>query len=132
MFGFALWDADRRRLLIGRDRLGIKPLYTWADGRHFAFASEAKALFALPGVVPALDEDAVAGYLHLGYVAAPRTIFRGMRKLPPATVVTVENGRIAERALLADRRGRSIARPASTIGRRGYARGSRNRCGCRW
>ena len=97
MYGFALWDAGRRRLLVGRDRLGIKPLYTWSDGRHFAFASEAKALFALPGVVPALDEDAVAGYLQLGYVAAPRTIFRGVRKLAPATVVTVEGGRIAER-----------------------------------
>ena len=96
MFGFALWDADRRRLLIGRDRLGIKPIYTWSDGRRFAFASEAKALFALPGITPALDEDAVAGYLHLGYVASPRTIFRGVRKLPPATVVTVEDGRINE------------------------------------
>jgi asparagine synthase (glutamine-hydrolysing) len=97
MFGFALWDAERRRLLVGRDRLGIKPLYTWSDGRHFAFASEAKALFALPGVVPALDEDTVAGYLQLGYVAAPRTIFRGVRKLAPATVVTVADGRISER-----------------------------------
>src|SRR4051812_20758556 len=96
MFGFALWDADRRRLLIGRDRLGIKPIYTWCDGRHFAFASEAKALFELPGVAPALDEDVVAGYLHLGYVASPRTIFRGVKKLPPATVVTVENGHIDE------------------------------------
>ncbi len=96
MFGFALWDAERKRLLVGRDRLGIKPIYTWSDGRHFAFASEAKALFALPGVRPALDEDAVAGYLHLGYVSAPKTIFRGVRKLPPATVVTVEDGRIAE------------------------------------
>jgi len=96
MFGFALWDAEKRRLVVGRDRLGIKPIYMWSDGRHFAFASEAKALFALPGVKPALDEDAVAGYLHLGYVSAPRTIFRGVRKLPPATVVTVENGRVAE------------------------------------
>src|SRR5436190_975585 len=97
MYGFALWDSERRRLLIGRDRLGIKPLYTWTDGRHFAFASEAKALFALPGVVPALDEDAVAGYLQLGYVAAPRTIFRGIRKLGPATVASVEGGRVTER-----------------------------------
>ncbi len=96
MYGFALWDADRRRLVIGRDRLGIKPIYTWTDGRRLAFASEAKALFALPGVAPALDEDAVAGYLHLGYVAAPRTIFRGVRKVPPATVVTVEDGRVNE------------------------------------
>ena len=58
MFGFALWDAEKRRLLVGRDRLGIKPIYTWSDGRHFAFASEAKALFALGDVRPALDEEA--------------------------------------------------------------------------
>ena len=97
MYGFALWDAERRRLLIGRDRLGIKPVYTWTNGRHFAFASEAKALFAFPGIEPVLDEDAVAGYLQLGYVTAPRTIFRGVRKLAPATVVSIEGGRIDER-----------------------------------
>ncbi len=96
MFGFALWDAERRRLVVGRDRLGIKPMYTWTDGRRFAFASEAKALLALPWIAAELDADAVAGYLNLGYVLAPRTIFKGIRKLPPATIACVDGGRVSE------------------------------------
>ena len=97
MFGFALWDARRRRLVIGRDRLGIKPIYILHDRTRFAFASEAKSLLALPGVVPELDEEALPGYLHLGYVAAPRSMFKGIRKLPPATILTIEEGRVRER-----------------------------------
>jgi asparagine synthase (glutamine-hydrolysing) len=96
MFDFALWDARRRRLLIGRDRIGVKPLYVLQDSRRLAFATEAKALLALPGVAPALNRDAVAGYLHLGYVAAPECIFEGVRKLPPATLLAVERGQVRE------------------------------------
>ncbi len=97
MFGFALWDSVRRRLIIGRDRLGIKPIYTWSDGTRFAFASEAKSLLALPWVRAALNEDALPGYLHLGYVASPQTLFKGIRKLPPATIVTIADGQVSER-----------------------------------
>jgi asparagine synthase (glutamine-hydrolysing) len=96
MFDFALWDARRRRLLIGRDRLGVKPLYVLQDGRRLAFASEAKALLELPGVSAELDPAVVASYLHLGYVAAPGCIFKGIRKLPPATLLSVEDGRVRE------------------------------------
>jgi asparagine synthase (glutamine-hydrolysing) len=96
MFDFALWDARRRRLLIGRDRLGVKPLYVLQDATRLAFATEAKALLELPGVQPELDRDAVAGYLHLGYVAAPGCIFKGIRKLPPATLLAVENGQVRQ------------------------------------
>jgi asparagine synthase (glutamine-hydrolysing) len=96
MFDFALWDARRRRLLIGRDRLGIKPLYVLQDARRIAFASEAKSLLALPGVTAELDAGVVASYLHLGYVAAPGCIFKGLRKLPPATLLSVENGQVRE------------------------------------
>jgi asparagine synthase (glutamine-hydrolysing) len=96
MFDFALWDARRRRLLIGRDRLGVKPLYVLQDGRRLAFATEAKALLALPGVRAELDPGVVASYLHLGYVAAPGCIFKGMRKLPPATLLSVEDGQVRE------------------------------------
>lgn len=96
MFDFALWDARRRRLLIGRDRLGVKPLYVMQDGRRLAFATEAKALLALPGVDAALDHSVVAGYLHLGYVAAPECIFKGLRKLPPATLLAVEGGQVRQ------------------------------------
>jgi len=96
MFDFALWDARRRRLLIGRDRLGVKPLYVLQDGTRLAFASEAKALLAMPGVQATLNQDVLASYLQLGYVAAPGCIFKGMRKLPPATLLAVEDGQVRE------------------------------------
>lgn len=97
MFGFALWDGRRNRLLLGRDRLGIKPIYIANDGKRLAFASEAKALLELPGTVRELDLGAVASYLQLGYVAAPQSIFRGITKLPPATMLSVEQGRVEQR-----------------------------------
>ncbi|HRF03993.1 asparagine synthase (glutamine-hydrolyzing) [Accumulibacter sp.] len=96
MFDFALWDVRRRRLLIGRDRLGVKPLYVLQDWQRLAFASEAKALLALPGVSAELDHGVVADYLHLGYVAAPGCIFKDIRKLPPATLLAVEDGEVRE------------------------------------
>ena len=96
MFDFALWDARRRRLLIGRDRLGVKPLYVMQDGQRLAFATEAKALLQLPGVRTALDRSVLADYLHLGYVPAPKCIFEGIRKLPPATLLSVEGGQVRE------------------------------------
>jgi asparagine synthase (glutamine-hydrolysing) len=97
MFAFALWDARRRRLIICRDRLGIKPVYVYRDAHRFAFASEAKALLALPGVSAAIDPEALPSYLNLGYVAAPQSMFRGIRKLPPASMLLAEAGRIEER-----------------------------------
>ena len=96
MFDFALWDVRRRRLLIGRDRIGVKPLYVLQDGQRLAFATEAKALLAMPGVRAGLNRGAVASYLHLGYVAAPDCIFQGIRKLPPATLLAVENDQVRE------------------------------------
>jgi asparagine synthase (glutamine-hydrolysing) len=97
MFGFALWDARRRRLIVGRDRLGVKPIYVYRDARRLAFASEAKALLALPGVAAEIDRPALDAYLNLGYVPAPLSMFRGIGKLPPATMLVVEAGRIEER-----------------------------------
>jgi len=97
MFGFALWDARRRRLIVARDRLGIKPIYLYSDARRLAFASEAKALLTLPGVSAEIDPAALHSYLNLGYVAAPLSIFRGIGKLPPASMLVVEGGRVEER-----------------------------------
>jgi asparagine synthase (glutamine-hydrolysing) len=96
MFDFALWDTRRKRLLIGRDRLGVKPLYVLQDSNRLAFATEAKALLTLPGVSAEIDPTVVASYLHLGYVAAPGCIFKGIRKLPPATLLAVEGGKVRE------------------------------------
>ncbi len=97
MFGFALWDGVRQRLVVGRDRLGIKPIYIANNGKRLAFASEAKALLELPGLDRELDPEAVASYLQLGYVPAPQSMFRGIRKLPPATLLVVESGHVEER-----------------------------------
>ncbi|WP_227817231.1 asparagine synthase (glutamine-hydrolyzing) [Nitrogeniibacter aestuarii] len=90
MFNFALWDAPRRRLLIGRDRLGVKPLYLYRDSRVLAFATEAKALFAVPGISPSLNREALSSYLTLGYVAAPHSMFEHVEKLPPATMMSID------------------------------------------
>jgi len=97
MFAFALWDARGQRLIVGRDRLGIKPVYLYRDARRFAFASEAKTLLMLPGVSAEIDPDALHSYLNLGYVAAPQSMFRGISKLPPASVLFVKGGRVEER-----------------------------------
>lgn len=83
MFAFAVWDRDRRELLIARDRLGIKPLYFLADRGELAFASELKALLLHPGARRDIDLLSVSKYLTFGYIPAPHTIFRGIRKLQP-------------------------------------------------
>lgn len=97
MFAFAVWDARAGRLLVARDRLGIKPLYVYRDARRIAFASEAKSLLMLPGVAASIDPTALSEYLHLGYVPAPFSIFGGISKLPPATVLSIERGGVTER-----------------------------------
>src|SRR5512143_114680 len=98
MFAFALWDGPRSRLLLGRDRLGIKPLYVCSEaGGRLMFASEAKAILAAPGVRTELDTGALRAYLALGYVPAPQSMFRGIAKLPPATLLVAEGGSVSER-----------------------------------
>jgi len=89
MFAIALWDRRDRVLHLVRDRLGIKPLY-WADfdGR-IVFGSELKALRADRGWTPALDRDSLAAYLRFAYVPGLHTIYCGVRKLPPGTILTV-------------------------------------------
>src|SRR5438270_4696752 len=82
---------------VRRCRLGVKPILLYRDARRFAFASEAKALLRRPGVSAELDRAALPSYLNLGYVAAPHSIFRGITKLPPASLLAVEDGRLKER-----------------------------------
>src|SRR5271163_1600993 len=86
MFALAIWDVPQRMLILARDRLGQKPLVYRHDSRRLVFASELKALLALPeGDVPRqLDPLALDHYLCYGYVPAPRTILDGTHKLPPA------------------------------------------------
>ena len=87
MFAFAVFDRKERVLTLVRDRLGIKPLY-WGriDGR-IVFASELKAFAALPGFPPEIDRDSLAAYLCTGYVPAPASIYRGIHKLEPGTLL---------------------------------------------
>ena len=97
MFAFALWDRRRRRLLLARDRLGIKPLFYAADARRLLFASEIKSLLRHPALAPALDLDALAAFLHLKYVPAPRTMFAGVSALAPGHLLTSDAGGVAVR-----------------------------------
>jgi asparagine synthase (glutamine-hydrolysing) len=92
MFAFGVWDATRRRLLLGRDRVGVKPLYYYDDGTTFAFASELKALEALGGLDLIVDESALYDFLTYLYVPAPKTPYRHIRKLPPAHLLAYERG----------------------------------------
>ena len=92
MFALALWDARRRRLVLARDRLGIKPLYVAERAGALAFASEVGALVAV-GWCDDLDFTSLHHYLALGYIPAPGSIFAGVRKLEPATQLTVDEGK---------------------------------------
>ncbi len=98
MFAFAIWDERSQRLLLARDRLGIKPLYFLDDGRSFAFASEIKALLPLVRE-RAIDPIALSHYLTFVAVPPPRTLFAGVSKLAPAhtMIVTRQGPREPER-----------------------------------
>jgi asparagine synthase (glutamine-hydrolysing) len=96
-FAFALWDARRRRLVLARDRMGVRPLYyTFQDGA-VVFASEVKALLAFPGVRATLDPLALDQTFTFWSPLAPRTPFRGILELPPGHVMVVEDGEVAIR-----------------------------------
>lgn len=98
MFAFALWDRNRRELVLARDRLGLKPLYIYRDPEKLVFGSEIKAILAVPGVSRAIDPAAVEDYLAYGMVLGPRTIFRAVEKLPPAHVLAAGPGRLGASA----------------------------------
>lgn len=95
MFALGLWDSDRRRLFLARDRLGQKPLYYAEYGGSFAFASELKALLADPESDREIDSDAISMYLRYGYIPTPFTAFRFARKLPPAHYALYDHGQLS-------------------------------------
>ncbi len=94
MFAFAIWDAQRGRLLLARDRFGKKPLTYAVLGERLYFASEAKAILALPGIPRTIDPQSLHRYLVFQYVPAPHSIYRGFRRLPPGHVLSVCHGRV--------------------------------------
>ena len=97
MFSFALWDGRSKRLVLARDRVGKKPLYYYANGPVFAFASEIKALRAGEFGSDSIDPEALDCYFSLGFIPAPRTIYSDVKKLRGAHCVVIENGRSTER-----------------------------------
>jgi asparagine synthase (glutamine-hydrolysing) len=92
MFAMAIWSERSKRLVLARDRMGIKPLYLRRIGRDIVFGSELKALFAHPRVTRNLDVDALQDFLSLNYVPGPRTLVEGIEKLPPGQYLEWRNG----------------------------------------
>src|SRR5213592_2456803 len=89
MFAFAILDLRRRKLLLARDRLGVKPLYYFLNDRCLVFGSELKAIIQHPEVPRAMDLEALDSFLTLEYIPAPLSIFQGIRKLLPGHILTL-------------------------------------------
>jgi asparagine synthase (glutamine-hydrolysing) len=96
MFAFALHDLRRNRVLIARDKLGVKPLYYASRDGFFAFSTEAKAILELPMFSASLNHQALPHYLQLGYVPAPYTLFEGISKLEVASSLVIEAGKVKQ------------------------------------
>jgi len=96
MFAFAIWDSNREKLFLARDRFGKKPLFMYEGQGNFSFASEIKSLLACPEVQPRVNKQSVFHYLSYRYVPGSETLFSGINKLPPASVAVWEKGRIRQ------------------------------------
>jgi asparagine synthase (glutamine-hydrolysing) len=98
MFALALWTESQRRLVLARDRMGIKPLYYYRNGEDLYFGSELKAILEHPEVSRQLDLDALDTYLSLNYVAGPQTLIQGIRKVAPGHLLEWRRGKVREEA----------------------------------
>ncbi len=94
MFGFAIWDDRNKKLVLARDRLGIKPLYYYHDEEKIVFGSEIKAILQCSGIRKEIDPVALNNYLTFEYIPSPRSIFKGIRKLKPGHWLTWQDGKI--------------------------------------
>ena len=94
MFGFALWDQRKRRLLLARDPFGIKPLYVWQNQEMLLFASELKSFLANPLFFREIDPVALDSYLSFQFVPSPHTIFKNVQKLRPGHCMLIEDGQV--------------------------------------
>lgn len=115
MFAFALWDAPSETLLLARDRLGKKPLYYWYQNDLLLFASEIKALLCHPAVSRTLDWTALHQYMAFGYTPADRSIFDGIRKLPPGHAAMLQGGSLSLHRYWSLPDGTAIATPAPAL-----------------
>ncbi|MEC4805841.1 MAG: asparagine synthase (glutamine-hydrolyzing) [Jaaginema sp. PMC 1079.18] len=94
MYAFALWDERQQRLIIARDRMGIKPLYYTRHDNALIFGSELKTLLAYPGVSRSVDLVALNEYLSFEYIPTPRSIFQNIAKLPPGHALSYREGKL--------------------------------------
>src|SRR4051812_8673468 len=97
MFAYAIWDQTKRRLVLVRDRIGVKPLYYSANAGTVTFGSELKALLEDADVPREWSPEAIDAYLALQYVPCPQTIYKNIWKLPPGHLLVAENGRVTIR-----------------------------------
>jgi asparagine synthase (glutamine-hydrolysing) len=97
MFAFAIWDTRKNRLLLARDRLGIKPLYIAVTPNHIAFASEIKALLASALLSRSLAPHGVRAFLQLGHIPAPWTAIAGLQPLEPGHIAIWQDGKFEKR-----------------------------------
>src|SRR2546430_11940830 len=93
MFGLAIWDVQKERLIVARDAMGIKLIYYKIDDGQLSFGSEIRAILAAGNSEPAVDPIALNLFLRFRYTPSPLTIFQGIRKLAPGTMLVVENGK---------------------------------------
>ncbi len=96
MYAFAIWDTVERELFIARDPQGIKPLYFFNNGNHFAFASEMKSLLVLPFIPKELDPEGVQNYFAHGHSTAPVSICKNIKKLEPGHFLSIKDGKVTE------------------------------------
>ena len=121
MFAFAIWDAPKRRLLLARDRLGIKPLYVSCSGTELLFGSEIKAILAALSSTPPIDESGLPAYLSTGFVSGEQTLFRGIARLRPGHTLSwsladgVQQRRYWQLPAPAERPPRSFAAEAASL-----------------
>ncbi|MFQ5559764.1 MAG: asparagine synthase (glutamine-hydrolyzing), partial [Nitrospinota bacterium] len=93
MFAFAVWDKSDKKMVLGRDRFGVKPLAYYFDENSFFFASEIKAILQMKGSIPEIDQGALSQFFTYSYISSPATIYKNMFKVEPGSLITVSKAK---------------------------------------
>jgi len=94
MFAFVIWDNHKQQLLVARDRLGIKPLHYYLDGKKLLFGSEIKSILKHPNVDASIDLEAISDYFSYMSIPAPKTVYKNIRKLKPGHLMVIKSSNI--------------------------------------